>query len=243
MGEESSSAWPVFGDFEAAQTTASAPLYTDGLIAVVLILIALAVALYHGLLKPRGRGRAMLLLTAPPSAIARVGEMLPSARFFILGILQSLLVVSILVILMLPGEMGVRALGVGDFWLGVGQISLGVAGALVGVTLIHAWMVYTFCPSDRIALWWADYLISGIGAANLLLIPLVLRLLAPVTPMVVLTVVALIYLLYRVFVCYRGVQLFTGLRRYPLHIILYLCACEIGPLLFLLEGASISVNQ
>lgn len=243
MGEETTATWPSFGELEEALPAASAPAYTDGLIAVVILLIALSVMLYHALIQPRGRGRAILLLTAPPTAIARVGEMLPTIRFFILGLLQSILVVAILAMLLLPGEMGVSSLSVADFWLMVGRLSLLVGGGYVVATLIQAWMVYTFCPTERIPLWWASYQICWIGATSLLLIPLVMRLFTPVTTTVVLAVVGVIYLLYRVFLCYRGLQLFSGLRRYPLHIILYLCACEIGPLLFLLEGASISVNQ
>lgn len=243
MGEETSATWPTFGELEEALPAASAPAYTDGLIAVVILLIALSVALYHALIRPRGRGRALLLLTAPPAAIARVGEMLPTVRFFILGLLQSFLVVAILAMLLLPGEVGVSSLSVADFWLRVGRLSLLVGGGYAVVTLIQAWMVYTFCPTERIPLWWAGYQISWIGAASLLLIPLVMRLFTSLSATVALWAVGVIYVVFRGFLCYRGLQLFPRLRRYPLHIILYLCASEIGPLLFLVEGASISVNQ
>lgn len=243
MSQELRSAWPVFETYEEAQYVDSAPAYTDSLIAVVIVLVAVAVLLYHGLIRPRGRGRAMLLLTAPPRAITRIGEMVPPIGFFVAGLVESLLLVSLLVTLLLPGSSGIISLSVVGFWLSVGRIALWVALLFAIATLLQAWMVYTFCHPDQISLWWVDYQILLIIAANTLLLPLLLRLFTPMSASVLIALSGGLYVVYRVLLCYREIRIFSHLRHYPLHIILYLCACEIGPLLYLLRVASHSVNQ
>ena len=243
MSQELRSAWPVFETYEEAQYVDSAPAYTDSLIAVAIVLVAVCVLLYHQLIRPRGRGRALLLLTAPSRAIPRVGEMLPSVGFFVVGLLESLLLVSLLVTLLLPESSGVASLSLSGFWLGVGRVTLWVALLFVIATVVQAWMVYTFCHPEQISLWWADYLILMIVAANTLLLPLLLRLFTPLSATTLVILSGGLYVVYRILLCYREIQIFSHLRRYPLHIILYLCACEIGPLLYLLKVASLSVNQ
>ena len=240
MSQELRSAWPVFETYEEAQYVDSAPAYTDSLIAVAIVLVAIGVLLYHQLIRPRGRGRALLLLTAPPRAISRVGEMLPSVGFFVVGLLESLLLVSLLVTLLLPESSGVASLSLSGFWLSVGRVTLWVALLFVIATVVQAWMV---CHPEQISLWWADYLILLIVAANTLLIPLLLRLFTPMSVSALITVSGVLYVVYRILLCYREIRIFSHLSHYPLHIILYLCACEIGPLLYLLKVASLSVNQ
>ena len=243
MSQELRSAWPVFETYEEAQYVDSAPAYTDSLIAVAIVLVAIGVLLYHQLIRPRGRGRALLLLTAPSRAIPRVGEMLPSVGFFVAGLLESLLLVSLLVTLLLPESSGVASLSLSGFWLSVGRVTLWVALLFVIATVVQAWMVYTFCHPEQISLWWADYLILLIVSANTLLIPLLLRLFTPLSATTLVILSGGLYVVYRILLCYRELQIFSHLRHYPLHIILYLCACEIGPLLFGLKVASLSVNQ
>lgn len=243
MSLELRSAWPVFETYEEAQYVDSAPAYTDSLIAVAIVLVAIGVLLYHQLIRPRGRGRALLLLTAPPRAISRVGEMLPSVGFFVVGLLESLLLVSLLVTLLLPESSGIASLSLSGFWLSVGWVALWVALLFIIATVVQAWMVYTFCHPEQISLWWADYLILLIVAANTLLIPLLLRLFTPMSVSALITVSGVLYVVYRILLCYREIRIFSHLSHYPLHIILYLCACEIGPLLYLLKVASLSVNQ
>ncbi len=243
LSVETHSAWPAFDGYEAAQYVDSAPDYTDTLLATTLVLVALSLLLYHMLLKSRGRGRVKLLLTAPPRAIPRVREMLPSVGFFVMGLLESLLLVSLLVTLLLQETSGLASLSVTGFWLSVGRVALRVVLLVFTVTVAQAWMVYTFCHPDQISLWWADYLILMIVAANTLLLPLLLRLFTSVSATTLVTLSGGLYVVYRILLCYREIQIFSHLRHYPLHIILYLCACEIGPLLFGLKVASLSVNQ
>lgn len=243
LSVETHSAWPAFDGYEAAQYVDSAPEYTDTLLAMTLVLVALSLLLYHILLKPRGRGRAMLLLTAPPRAIPRVREMLPSVGFFVMGLLESLLLVALLVTILLPETSGVASLSVTGFWLSVGRVALWLALLFIIATVAQAWMVYTFCHPDQISLWWADYLILMIVAANTLLLPLLLRLFTPLSTTTLVILSVGLYVVSRILLCYREIQIFSHLRHYPLHIILYLCACEIGPLLFGLKVASLSVNQ
>lgn len=234
QGPQAPVEWPSFGDYTTAQSVAAPPPYYDTLVAVTILLVAVSVLLYHGLLKPRGRGRTLLLLTAPPRTIPRVGELAPSPAYYLVGHLQSFLIVGLLAVLLLPET---ATMSGGGFWLRVGEIALIVGGCYLIWTLLQAWVVHTFCQSEGIPLWWADYRLFWIIAVNLfLLIALLLRLFTPISGAATLVIVGVIYLVYRVMLLYRELQIFSHLRRYPLHIILYLCACEIGPVLFVLDG-------
>lgn len=238
-------AWPLFGGGgEALRTIEATPGYGDLLVAVMIPVIAASVLLYRGLVRPRDRADTLFLLTAPPRAIGRVREMSPGLPFYLLGLLESLLVMGLMMVLLLQEEGVVGAMTGQTFWREVGAGALIATGVIVVTTVVQVWLVYTFCRPEQLALWWADYLLLWIITADLLMpLVLLLRLFTPLDRRLLLLVVGAIYLLYRGVLVYRELQIFTHLKRYPLHIFLYLCACELGPLIFLVRGTLQSVYR
>lgn len=103
-------------------------------------------------------------------------------------------------------------------------------------TAILFWVWRTFSTRDRCREWFYFYFSATATLGALLYLPLLLLLLFPCFRILALLLTALLYLLFRISLGYYALRIFSHLLRYPLHIILYLCACEIAPIVYLLHG-------
>lgn len=120
-----------------------------------------------------------------------------------------------------------------DFWLNMTKGLLAGTLYLIGNSIFYlvSWLIFT--SREALGRWFVGYfqLWSLLGIA--LYIPVLLSLGLWGNNLLYITLLIILYLLFRLGIIGISIHNFPMLLRRPLHIILYLCTCEIAPLLFL----------
>lgn len=206
--------WPLFEERYVAEVLSGPPAYLDGLLTIVLLLSLVLAGLWT---VSRSAGVRHLRAFRVVYGAANV--------LFALAIGG-----------LIYGLMEVAGQGMVDFWRRSAWGMLYGAGFFVVMTLGYVWIWFTFDRGNARRGWYARYFQLWGWAGAVLLIPLGLALVGN-TPRVVLRIVlVVIYVLFKVLVVVHSLRTFNHVLRYPLHIILYLCGCEVLPLLFVCNG-------
>lgn len=123
-----------------------------------------------------------------------------------------------------------------EFWQSVLQYSSIFGIVFIIRQLIYLWIWLCFSRGTNKAKWFGQYLQYWTTFGVTLYLPIALMLLQWTTFHAPLLIVAATYVAFRIIVFIYSLNIFPHLHRYPLHIILYLCTCEIAPLLFASAG-------
>ncbi len=228
--------WPTFAERYESVPITSAPAYWDSLIVVVLLLLSVMATLYT-VMGAKGRMQALQLVTLRPRNIRSVSEYTPRPIILAMGILVGSVLVGILVTLLLRQTMG-DALSAARFWDETLRHSLYAFGLFSLSLLLQFWISFSFGDSDELRLWLPGYVFLSAWWASMQLLPLLVLLFLPHHRQAVSIMIGLLYFIYRVWVVWRGVTVLSRVRRHPLHIIWYLCGCELLPLLLLTNAVA-----
>lgn len=228
--------WPVFETRYEEDIVSSLPGYWESSVAAFIVLVVCSIGLIF-MMAWRGRSQSLLLVTSRPHALSQPREYLPPKLFFPLSLLHACVMVGFtLALLMSHGS----AMAVERFWATAGVLT-GIFGLFIVVsTLMYRWMSGTFGTEDQRALWFPNHYLLIFLFGHSLYLPLACLLFTELSISVVIIVTLSLFLLFRGWSVARILAIFNQLYRYPLHIILYLCACEIGPLLFVINGSILS---
>lgn len=203
--------WPLFEERSAVRQIVDNPAYQDHLVAILIAMFALG-SLLWSIYQRRGRKKTsgihtilLIYLTLQPIAL--------------LGFQYAILVTD-----QYGGEV---------FWSLATKGILLALGYLLLKLLIFAVIWYAFGTRGEVKGWFGDFFkiwgISGIA----LYLPLMISLTSAETSLLGL-LIGLIYFSFSILLIYQTLQRFPNLRKYPMHIILYLCTCKLTPMLFLL---------
>lgn len=229
--------WPVFESRYIGEEVGVSPEYWEGAVVCFIVLVICSIGL-GVLIRARGRSQAMLLVTSSPHTLSQPREYLPPKLFFPLSLLHTSVMCGMLAALLVEQAMG--GLSRLSFWGEVGALS-GLSAAIFGVSIgIYKWLSYTFGRRDQRELWFPNHYLLIFIFGHLLYLPLVCILFTGMDTEVVIALSLGLFVLFRIWSLARLLAIFNQLHRYPLHIFLYLCACEIGPLLFVLNSGVLS---
>lgn len=201
--------WPLFEQRYAPETLPAAPGYQDTLVALLIVML-LAGAIFWGLQKRHSR--------KPTSATKTV--------FRIYATLQSVVVIGLLY----ANTLGAN----GVYWEATVKGILYGLGYLLLNTILYSVSWFAFGTEEHIGQWFGKYFTAWGMLGFALFIPLFLSINGLGIELLFMIVIALIYFSFRILLLVISLTTFPKLRKYPLHIILYLCTCEIAPLLFIL---------
>lgn len=218
---------PFTERFTATYHTAP-PIFREGAI-VVTLLVALVGAITYALINQEQRSYLSGLFTEQ-----RIGKA-TSANLYTL---RGKIVVLALVALYFSGTL-VALLGVTPesntthYWLMVRRGALVTGGYVITTLVLYSWLWLTLFKESEWRAWVRSYLLLTFLFGIATVIPVALRLLTSLSNKYILLVAVSLLVMYKVLVVWQVLVHFPKMRRSPLHIILYLCACEIGPLLLL----------
>lgn len=223
--------WPTFEERYVGCTVVPTPGYWESLITVLLLLLAVTAGIY-ALLGRKRRALALQLVTLRPSNIRSVGEHSPGPMVLLVAVLQGAVLVGILYTLLAMQSTG-GGPGVRAFWTMVGVHSGQVLGLFLASLILQIWLGYSFGEDAELKLWVTSYVLLSVMWSTAQILPLLLVLFLPGSRTLLLVVMAGLYIGYRMWVVWRGMAVISRVRRHPLHIIWYLCGCELLPLLYL----------
>lgn len=201
--------WPFFEERFAPILKSEAPVYQDGLIVTLLFLLLATATLF--VLRLRYKKDTFGLL------------------FLLFSAIQSIFLVSVTSVLLLKVEPTV-------FWENIINGTYIITTLFFTQLIIYFWIWIAFSRGANKAVWYREYFKNWSYFGYSLFIPIVLLLLGPKTHWIALSIAGVSYLAYRIVILVQSLMIFPYLRGYPLHIILYLCTCEIFPLLFVFLG-------
>lgn len=205
--------WPQFDQRYQPDIIVEVPAYRDYLIGVLLLLLAtgaLLWALYQRNNRRRGVGSSVWLY-----------PFLTFQTILLLGFVYAELVWS--------------SSGSAPYWLLAGSgVLYGLSYLLINL-LVYGVIWYAFGVPEKVSQWFAAFFrVWGISGAALF-VPLLVSITAgDEYRWLFLGLLGVVYLGLRVLIIYHSLSIFPKLLKFPLHLILYLCTCEIAPLLFLL---------
>ncbi len=205
--------WPQFNQRYQPNIIAEIPAYRDYLIGVLLLLLvtgALLWAFYQRNKRQRGAGGAVALY----SYLA----------------LQTILLVGFLY-----AELVWSSSGSAPYWLVAGSGFLyGLSYLLINL-LVYGVLWYAFGVPEKVSQWFlAFFRVWGLVGVTLYLPLLVSITGGGGSIWVISMLLGGTYFFFRMLLIHYSITIFPKLLNFPLHLILYLCTCEIAPLLFLL---------
>ena len=205
--------WPQFDQRYHPDIIAEIPAYRDCLIGVLLLLQVtgeLLWAFYQRNKRHRGAGGGVALY----SYLA----------------LQTVLLVGFLY-----AEIVWSSSSSAPYWLVASSGFLyGLSYLLINL-LVYGVLWYAFGVPEKVSQWFlAFFRVWGLAGVALYL-PLLVSITGDVgSTWVVSTLLGVTYFFFRMLLIHYSITTFPKLLNFPLHLILYLCTCEIAPLLFLL---------
>lgn len=228
--------WPTFGTRYAEEVINTFPEYWESAVVAFIVLILWSIALIF-LMRGRSRSQALLLVTSRPQALSQPKEYLPPKVFFPLSLLHTSIMTGIVIALFYTrgGQVDLQA-----FWDHALTFT-GLFGLFIIIsTIIYEWLTRTFGRDEQRGLWFPNHFLLIFIFGQTLYLPLVCLLFSTMSTSSIALLTLCLFILFRGWSVIRLLAIFNQLHHYPLHIILYLCACEIGPLLFLLNGSQLS---
>lgn len=203
--------WPLFEERSAPRQIADTPAFQDQLVAILIILFAVGTLLW-AIHQRTGRNKSI-------------------GSHFLLILFLSLQTIAL--IGFLYGMSVYSDAGSAPFW-SVATVGMlyGIGYLLLQISLYSVFW-YAFGTRGSISKWFQDFF-KVWGATGLALYLPLLVMLTDGSTLLLGILSGVIYFLYRMLIIYTTFNIFPNLLKYPLHIILYLCTCEIAPLLFLL---------
>ena len=123
-----------------------------------------------------------------------------------------------------------------DYWMRVLML-MGIL--MLGFSIIYlayCWVGYVFLDPEGRNLWNVNQIVLLTLFGLSLYIPTFLLILVPGSDYWILPVVLALYAIFRLSVVTCSLRLFTKLFNRSLHLFLYLCGCEIGPVIFVANG-------
>lgn len=205
--------WPQFDQRYLPEVVAEVPAYRDYLIGVLLLLLAIGAllwAFYQRRSRSGGSGGGVALY-------------------------PFLTVQTILLVGFLYAEMVWEKSFSVPYWLVAGSGVLYALGYLLINLLVYSVLWYAFGVPERVGQWFISlFRVWGLAGVALY-IPLLLCITGIAEyGWLIYSLVGAIYFFFRMLLIYYSITIFPKLLNFPLHLILYLCTCEIAPGLFLL---------
>ena len=205
--------WPQFDQRYLPEVVAEVPAYRDYLIGVLLLLLAIGAllwAFYQRRNRSGGSGGGVALY-------------------------PFLTVQTILLVGFLYAEMVWEKSFSVPYWLVAGSGVLYALGYLLINLLVYSVLWYAFGVPERVGQWFISFFRVWGLAGVALYIPLLLCITGIAEyGWLIYSLVGVIYFFFRMLLIYYSITIFPKLLNFPLHLILYLCTCEIAPGLFLL---------
>lgn len=227
-----SDVWPVFVDRYGDASELSPVLHDDSV--VVAVLSCLFVTALFLLFSPHlRRVKLTSILTL------RAGDNVKGDNDFPGGLTLSFFLLQGAFLLSVLGETLTRELGWWEtvpwsYWYRVGLIGGGIFCAFGLSGMIYRWIGRVFAGKEERDVWQVSYLTLLSLWALFLFVPVVLLFFSDVGLWGALGVAFVGYVLFRLVLFVRTVQIFRFSLHYPFHVFLYLCGREIVPLLFVL---------
>lgn len=223
--------WPVFSNRYAPVLAESSVPYVETLVVVLLGMLFLSAMLY--LFAPGlGYSKLMTTLTLHRGDNAK-GRGEGTRRLPVIFILvQGGVLLSILAEAFYTSATGDVADGVWQYWVRIGG---GFGGAVILYTLsclLYTWIGRLFATPDERKVWAVSYHALTCVWSLSLFVPVLMLTLGDVSPIATFVTLGTIYILYRIALVIRTLQIFGLAFFHPLHLFLYLCGREIVPLLF-----------
>lgn len=206
--------WPLFEERYAAEVQSVTPAYVDGVLMIAILLLLIGATLW---------------------AVSRSSKAIHSIGFKITHRIASSLITIVLAGL-LYGLILAGNSEASSFWSISIEGMLYTLGFFLFTTLLYTWIWYTFgLGVDRRQ--WLDRYFQLWGLLGFsLYIPLTITLYGLGSEMLLFITVVSLYIIFKALLFIMSLQTFRHLLKYPLHIILYLCTCEMLPLLFVYNG-------
>lgn len=221
--------YPPFTERFTPSYQAAPPMYEE-----VLLIGVLAITLLSGILFAVTKKREYQLLAAPFTERASELEFLPHPTSGLIGrtTLQgaiALFYAATLLTLTTIHESTSSLI----FWTEAAKAMAKVLALFAVSFLTNIWIWSTFGKQKVWQRWAWSYFLLSVAFGLSLLFPLLLTLISDISRNVLWSGVLLFFLLYRLLSFRQVLRYFPLLRTSLLHIILYLCTCEIGPLYLL----------
>lgn len=223
--------WPTFNTLYPLVRQPEEAVYNNSLTVVVLAMLTLyaVLMLLFPKIKPKYLVKLLLIRRGDNLGLRENGFQLPIRLFYIV---QALLLSAICLEPFTHNLLG-KASSTPAYWQNIGIVAGGLLLAGLLVYLAYHWIGYTFLTPQESAHWRIAQL-SLISLWGLTLyLPTTLLLLTSLPPIAVLGVFALLYILMRIVIVSVSVRVFVTGLQHPLHLFLYLCGCEIAPMLFI----------
>lgn len=225
--------WPVFDTKYPSEMVESLPGYWEMTVVAFIVLVACSIVLFF-VMSWRGRSHALLLVSTRPHSLRQPKEYLPPRIFFPLSLLHTSAMVGITVTLLVHSGTDIA---LESFWRETARYSIIFALFIVLSTVIYDWLSRTFGSEEQRSIWIPNHFLLIFLFGLSLFIPMAGLLFSLLSSKDALILMISLFALFRIWSTHRLLAIFNQLLRYPLHIILYLCACEIGPWLFMLNSS------
>lgn len=228
--------WPSFPELFTGHSSSSAFAYRDSVVIGVLVVLGLFAFLMTVVERASVRRLRELVL------IPRGDSINPREHGFDF-FFQVFYLFQTFFLLAISLEPGTHILyppptDVAQYWFRIGILMILLLAGFVLVYLVYAWIGYAFLSSAERRHWLMQQLaLLSLWGISLYL-PVMVMLLSKMPWEWIGLLVALSYLVFRSMVVLVSLRIFVTGFRHSLHLFLYLCACEIGPVIFLANGVT-----
>lgn len=224
--------WPFFPVRYPPIFSEVPPVYWEGAVLLLLFLLAVGGGLYY-LLGKITKGRPWQFLLLRSSEWHGIRESVPSTSFFFLTQFYSSIIVGAVFTVYYSHY---YPLGLSQFWLLLLFSSLGAGLLSVGLFMFRGFLLCTFAGRDLLPIWGLKEALLHFWWSLFLLFPLALMLFTTVDVSILEWVLLMEYVAYRFVSFWVGLSVYGYLLKYPLHIIWYLCACEVMPVMYMVKN-------
>ncbi len=200
---------PLFPERYSPSLLPTKPVYEDTLIMAILIIFAISALLWaNSRRKTQHKNRGVTIALIAFCSLQTL---------FNIGLIYA----------------NTRQGGEANFWH---DTTIGALGGLiyfVVFTLFYLLSWWLFTQSEGVIRWFQNYFEAWCILGFALYIPIIIAIGGWLSNDSFIYSISIIYLLYRITIIGSSLRVFQKLLKYPLHIILYLCTCEIAPVLFI----------
>ena len=224
--------WPTFAERYGEVASPSSPSHSEGV--VVAVLVALFFTALFSLFSPALRRTKILNILALRAGDNVKGESdTPGVGITTFFLVQGAFLLSILLEAAYADRVG-NAVDYPSYWWRL----LAFVGVIVGVfvisCLVYRWIGFVFAGKEEMKVWRVNYMTLLSLWALFLFIPVLMLVLDRLSHGLSLGVALGGYVVFRIILFVRIIQIFRFSFHHPLHLFLYLCGREFAPLLLIL---------
>lgn len=227
-----STVWPAFAERYGEVVAPPSPSHSEGV--VVAVLITLFFTALFSLFSPALRRTKVLNILALRAGDNVKGESdTPGVGITTFFLLQGAFLLAILLEAGYADKVG-NAMDYTSYrWRLLAFVGV-IVGAFVVSCLVYRWIGLVFATKEEVKVWRVNYFTLLSLWSLFLFVPVLMLVMDKLSHTVSLAVALAGYVVFRIILFVRIVQIFRFSFHHPLHLFLYLCGREFAPLLLLL---------